>query len=111
MPLYTGSIVMRLRMAKNGQLALPGGAPAGLAHAGVSPRGTSRAAWGGRVGTSPVRFGYVLISTTRVTCERCECVQQEASILVAKMVISLPSERFWTPKRVLPKGQTLIVGY
>ena len=38
-------VVMRLRMAKNGQLALPGGAPAGLAHAGVSPRG--RAARGG----------------------------------------------------------------
>ena len=99
-------VVMRLRMAKNGQLALPSGAPAGLAHPGVSPR--ERSARGGGVGTSPVRFGYVLISTTRATCE---CMQQEASILVAKIVISLPFERFWTPKRVLPKGQTLIVGY
>ena len=43
-------VVMRLRMAKNGQLALPGGAPAGLAHAGVSPRG--RAAPGGGANTT-----------------------------------------------------------
>ena len=38
-------------------------------------------------------------------------MQQEASILVAKMVISVPPRRFWTPERVLLKGQTLIVGY
>ena len=77
-------VVMRLRMAKNGQLALPGGAPAGLAHAGVSPRGRA-ARGGGRNITGAFWLCFDITS---------ECMQQEASILVAKMVISVLPRRF-----------------